>query len=79
MIAVAVVFLILITAKIMFKDNNPNLQAGMPPKSAAITNPEAGACIPIDRYMADHPEATLEEMAQMEQCNRDRAVPDKRP
>jgi len=30
MIAVAVVFLILVTGKILFKDNNPNLQAGMP-------------------------------------------------
>jgi hypothetical protein len=74
MIAVAVVFLILVTAKIMFKDNNPNLQSGMPPMPTAMAKPEAGACIPIDRFMADHPEATLEEMAQMEQCNKDRAV-----
>ncbi len=74
MIAVAVVFLILITAKIMFKDNNPNLQAGMPPMPATITKPEAGACIPIDRFMADHPEATPEELYQMEKCNKDRAA-----
>lgn len=74
MIAVAVVFLILVTGKILFKDNNPNLQAGMPAMPTAMAGPEAGACIPIDRFMADYPGATPEELYQMEQCNRDRAV-----
>ncbi len=74
MIAVAVVFLILVTGKILFKDNNPNLQAGMPAMPTAKAEPEAGACIPIDRFMADYPGATPEELYQMEQCNRDRAA-----
>ena len=74
MIAVAVVFLILVTGKILFKDNNPNLQAGMPAMPTAMAEPEAGACIPIDRFMADYPGATPEELYQMEQCNRDRAA-----
>ncbi len=73
-IAVAVVFLILVTGKILFKDNNPNLQAGMPAMPTAMAEPEAGACIPIDRFMADYPGATPEELYQMEQCNRDRAA-----
>ncbi len=74
MIAVAVVFLILVTGKILIKDNNPNLQAGMPAMPTAMAEPEAGACIPIDRFMADYPGATPEELYQMEQCNRDRAA-----
>ncbi len=74
MIAVAVVFLILVTGKILFKDNNPNLQAGMPAMPTAMAEPEAAACIPIDRFMADYPVATPEELYQMEQCNRGRAA-----
>ena len=74
MIAVAVVFLILVTGKILFKDNNPNLQAGMPSMPTVLAKPEAGACIPLDRFMAERPEATPEELYQMEKCNKDRAA-----
>jgi len=72
--AVAVVFLILVIGKILFKDNNPNLERGMPPKPAAMAKPDTGECIPMDRFMADYPEATPEESYQMEKCNKDRAA-----
>jgi hypothetical protein len=68
--AIAVVFLILVTGKILFKDNNPNLEAGMPPIPAVMAKPEAGACIPMDRLIADYPEATSEELYEIEKCNR---------
>jgi len=72
--AIAVVFLILVTAKILFKDNNPNLARAMPPGPMAMANPEAGECIPMDRFIADYPEATPEESYQIEKCNKDRAA-----
>jgi len=71
---VAVVFLILVIGKILFKDNNPNLERGMPPIPTAVAKPGIDACIPMDRFMADYPEATPEESHQMEQCNKDRAA-----
>jgi hypothetical protein len=46
----------------------------MPPKPVAMAKPEAGKCIPMDRFMADYPGATPEEIYQMEQCNKDRAA-----
>ena len=72
--AVAVVFLILVIGKILFKDNNPNLGRGMPPMPTTLAKPDAGACIPMDRFMADYPEATPEESYRMEKCNKDRAA-----
>ncbi len=72
--AIAVVFLILVIGKILFKDNNPNLERGMPPVPTAMAKPEAGACIPMDRFMADYPGATPEEINHMEQCNKERAA-----
>jgi hypothetical protein len=72
--AIAVVFLILVFGKILIKDDNPNLSRGMPPKPVAMAKPEAGKCIPMDRFMADFPEATPEESYQMEQCNKERAA-----
>lgn len=72
--AIAVVFLILVIGKILFKDNNPNLERGMPPVPSAEAKPDAGACIPMDQFMTDYPEATPEESRQMEICNKDRAA-----
>jgi len=72
--AIAVVFLLLVFGKILIKDDNPNLSRGMPPKPVAMAKPEAGKCIPMDRFMADYPGATPEEIYQMEQCNKDRAA-----
>ncbi len=72
--AIAVVFLLLVFGKILIKDDNPNLSRGMPPKPVAMAKPEAGKCIPMDRFMADYPGATHEEIYQMEQCNKDRAA-----
>ena len=72
--AVAVVFLILVIGKILFKDDNPNLERAMPPVPTAMTKSEVGACIPKDRFMADYPEATPEEIYQMEICNKERAA-----
>ncbi len=72
--AIAVVFLILVAGKILFKDNNPNLARAMPRVPTAMFKPEAGVCIPMDRFMAEYPEATTEESYRMEKCNKDRAA-----
>jgi len=72
--AIAVVFLILVFGKILFKDDNPNLKAGMPRMPTAMAKPKVGECIPMDRFMDEYPEATPEESYQMETCNKDRAA-----
>jgi hypothetical protein len=72
--AIAVVFLLLVFGKILIKDDNPNLARAMPLMPTAMPKPEAGACIPMDRFMADYPEATPEELYRMEKCNKDRAA-----
>jgi hypothetical protein len=72
--AIAVVFLILVTGKILIKDDNPNLARAMPRVPTAMVKPEAGECMPMDRFMAEYPEAMPEESYQMEKCNKDRAA-----
>ncbi len=74
-IAVVVVLTILITVIILFKDHNRSVEDGIPPMQTLATGKlEEGACIPMAKFMMNYPEATPEEVYEMEECNRKRAA-----
>ncbi len=74
-IAVVVVLFILFAAKFLFKDNIQGVNDGMPPILMTETGkPAVGECMPMAKFMSEYPGATLEEINEMEACNKKRAV-----
>ncbi len=73
LVVVIVVLTILITAKFFLKDQSRGIKDGPPPiQSLASTIPEEDACIPMNKFMVDYPDATPEQIYEMEECNRNR-------
>ncbi len=74
---ILVVFAILtILIAVKFVSNNYNRSASddlSHMQNLSPGKPEEGSCISIDRFMMNYPDATSEEIFEMEECNRKRA------